>query len=700
MSVMPRTSVSENIRKVVTRIVIVAILIVSMVAVYSLFRLRKISSQTMIKEMESNVTSIVADKVYIAELGLKAYSDYISEFSKLVGTIYDNPEKFPKKTVNPIDKEVWEEYRLQRNLATTDYKLKDVEDEMSHLANLETQWWLLMESYGDYVSSAYLGTETGFLLSYDKYSYLADISPDGEVYFDFLQRTWYKAAKEANGVIFTDLSQDYFGRGLTLTCAAPFYNKGEFAGVVAMDILVGDLQKSVIDVDLGKGTYAFLVDGSNGDIIASPYIDKRQTEFENIKDKNNEYYPFYENILSGESSLSLYGDTYVAYAPINVAKWVFCIKIPRELILEPVYSMDTLIIRIIIVFIIIFILVQIVSFFVVKRTANKITVPIRDLKYDVEEISGGNLDYIARVESNDEIGDLANAFNNMTLSIKNYINDLTKLTAEKERIGAELNVATHIQSSMLPSIFPAFPNDKRFDIYATMDPAKEVGGDFYDFFFIDESRFVLVIADVSGKGIPAALFMMRSKTAIRSFAEQKFSSTEILNKVNNFLCEGNDAEMFVTAWIGIIDLRTGNMVCANAGHEFPILLRANGDYEILKDEHSLPLAAVEGMQTKEYYLKMNPGDRIFVYTDGVPEAINGDKEQYGLVRLVEVLNENKDCTFEELLPKIRQDVADFANGEEQFDDITMLGFIFNDYLDEMSFLKQSKKYDNNSEKTI
>ena len=672
----PRTSVSENIRKVVTRIVVVAILIISLVAVYSLFRLRSISSKTMIKEMEANVTSIVADKVYIAELGLKAYSDYISEFSKLVSTIYENPEKFPKKTVNPIDKEVWEEYRLQRNLASTDYKLKDVEEEMSLLANLETQWWLLMESYGDYVSSAYLGTESGFLLSYDKYSYLADISPDGEVYFDFLQRTWYKAAKEANGFIFTDLSQDYFGRGLTLTCAAPFYNKGKFAGVVAMDILVGDLQKSVIDVDLGKGTYAFLVDDSNGSIIASPYIDKRQTEFENIKDETNEYYPFSENILSGESGLSLYGDTYVAYAPINVAKWVFCIKIPRELILEPVYSMDTLIIRIIIIFIIIFILVQIVSFFVVKRTANQITVPIRDLKYDVEEISGGNLDYVARVEGNDEISDLANAFNNMTLSIKNYINDLTSLTAEKERIGAELNVATHIQSSMLPSIFPAFPNDKRFDIYATMDPAKEVGGDFYDFFMIDDKHIAIVVADVSGKGIPAALFMVIGKTLIKDHTGMERNLTDVFYEVNNMLCESNSENLFITAFEAVINIETGRLTYVNAGHEMPYIYRKGKDWTAYQMKPGFVLAGMENMKFTGGEITLEPGDKIFQYTDGVTEATNSNNELYGMDRLKIVLDANSGKTMHELLKVVKEDIDKFVGEAPQFDDITMLGFEF------------------------
>ena len=176
--------------------------------------------------------------------------------------------------------------------------------------------------------------------------------------------------------------------------------------------------------------------------------------------------------------------------------------------------------------------------------------------------------------------------------------------------------------------------------------------------------------------------MMRSKTAIRSFAENSTSPTEILDKVNNALCDSNDTDMFVTVWIGIIDLKNGEMLCANAGHEFPVIYRKDGKYESFEDVHSLPLAVIEDVKAKEYKITLNPGDRIFVYTDGVPEAINTEKEQYGAERLVNVLNENKSDPFEKLLPKVRQDVVDFANGEAQFDDITMVGFVFNDYLQE------------------
>lgn len=314
-----------------------------------------------------------------------------------------------------------------------------------------------------------------------------------------------------------------------------------------------------------------------------------------------------------------------------------------------------------------------VVFFLVTYIMKTVVVDeIDKTNYSLARITAGDLNEVVNVRSSIEFASLSDDINDTVTALKGYINDA------KKRIAEELEFASNIQMSSLPRNFK-FPNRYEFQIYALMDAAKEVGGDFYDFFFIDDRKFALVIADVSGKGIPAALFMMKSKTTIRGFAERGDSPREILNKVNNVLCDGNDAEMFVTAWIGIIDLTTGQMTCANAGHEFPILLKDGGEYYLFKDEHSLPLAAIEGMKTKEYSLNLQPGDKIFVYTDGVPEAINRDKEQYGLDRLLKVLNNNKYSPFDQLLSRVRKNVEDFSNGEEQFDDITMLGFEFESY---------------------
>ena len=287
------------------------------------------------------------------------------------------------------------------------------------------------------------------------------------------------------------------------------------------------------------------------------------------------------------------------------------------------------------------------------------------------EISG----QLSEIKTMDEIEVLANSILTMEKDINSYIEDITAITKEKERIGAELDVAKHIQASMLPSIFPPFPSRNEFDIFASMNPAKEVGGDFYDFFMTDEDHLCLVIADVSGKGVPAALFMVISKTLIKNRASIGESPAQILENVNNQLCEGNEEQMFCTAWVGIYEISTGKMVCSSAGHEFPAIYRkSENSFGLLKDKHCFVLGGMEGMPYTEYELHFDVGDRLFVYTDGIPESINGSQEQFGTDRMIDTLNECTDMDIKEALEKMDKAVEKFADGEPQFDDMTMLMF--------------------------
>ncbi len=247
------------------------------------------------------------------------------------------------------------------------------------------------------------------------------------------------------------------------------------------------------------------------------------------------------------------------------------------------------------------------------------------------------------------------------------------LVKEKERIGAELSVATNIQTSMLPSTFPAFPTREEFDIHASMTPAKEVGGDFYDFFFTDQDHLVIVMADVSGKGVPAALFMMISKILLKNASHSNMSPKEILELVNNQLCEDNHAEMFVTVWLGVYEISTGNLCAVNAGHEYPAIMRKDGLFELYKDQHGFVLAGMENMRYKEYALQLNKGDKLFVYTDGVSEATNSQDELYGTDRMIQALNQHKDSTMDHILVGVKNDIDTFVGTAPQFDDITMLG---------------------------
>ena len=283
-------------------------------------------------------------------------------------------------------------------------------------------------------------------------------------------------------------------------------------------------------------------------------------------------------------------------------------------------------------------------------------------------ITGGKLDETVWVHTSSEFTELSEDINKTVTALRGYIDEA------EQRMKDELKMAAAIQDAALPKNFK-LPSDN-IDLYALMTPAKQVGGDFYDFFYVGVDRLCLVIADVSGKGVPASWFMMRAKTAIKNYARSGNGAADLLEHVNNMLCEGNDAEMFVTVWIGILDLKTGQMQCANAGHEYPVIMRAGGDYELLKDRHGLVLAAMENVPLKDYEIRLNPGDRLFVYTDGVPEAINEKEEAYGTERLVRKLNRLKTVSQEMALEEVLQDIRNFAGDAEQFDDITMLGISY------------------------
>lgn len=251
-----------------------------------------------------------------------------------------------------------------------------------------------------------------------------------------------------------------------------------------------------------------------------------------------------------------------------------------------------------------------------------------------------------------------------------------KDSADKQQIESELSVATHIQTSMLPRIFPAFPSQKEFDIYAIMNPAKEVGGDFYDFFMVDKDHLAAVVADVSGKGVPAALFMVIAKTLIKDHAQHGTSPDVVFTEVNRLLCETNDEGMFVTAWMGILELSTGHLAYVNAGHNPPLLRRADGKYDYLRTRSGLVLAGMEETRYRSCSLELSPGDALFIYTDGVTEATDASGQLYGEARLAAVLNANRDCAPEPLLSAVRADVEAFVGQAPQFDDITALSLCY------------------------
>lgn len=276
------------------------------------------------------------------------------------------------------------------------------------------------------------------------------------------------------------------------------------------------------------------------------------------------------------------------------------------------------------------------------------------------------------IRNKDEIGQLAASIDRMEEQIETYIGDITQITAERERISTELTLATRIQAAFVPHIFPPFPDRPEFELYASMDPAKEVGGDFYDFFLVDEDHLALVIADVSGKGVPAALFMMVSKIILQSCAMLGQSPAEILKKTNEAICSNNQEGMFVTVWLGMLEISTGKLKAANAGHEYPMLRSPGGGFELYKDRHGFVIGGMSGSKYREYEIQLEPGSRLFMYTDGVSEAKNRDKELFGCERILTALNQAPESSPEAILRNVRRAVDGFVQEAEQFDDLTML----------------------------
>ncbi|MBQ8914206.1 MAG: serine/threonine-protein phosphatase [Lachnospiraceae bacterium] len=307
-----------------------------------------------------------------------------------------------------------------------------------------------------------------------------------------------------------------------------------------------------------------------------------------------------------------------------------------------------------------------------------VTSPIEQLTDAVDSFGTNEEEYTKDkivtldIHTGDEIEELYNATRFMQGSLIDYMDNLTAVTAEKERIGAELDVATRIQASMLPRIYPAFPDRDEFDIYASMDPAKEVGGDFYDYFLIDEDHLGLVVADVSGKGIPASLFMMMSKIIISNYAQMGLSPAEVLEKTNDSICDGNDEDMFVTVWFGILEISTGHVVAGNAGHEYPMIRGKNGDFTVFEDSHDFVIGGMACMPYSQYEFDIEKGGTLFLYTDGCPEATDAHDELFGMERMLEALNKEPDAEPKKLLENMRSAVDEFVGEAPQFDDLTMM----------------------------
>ncbi len=491
--------------------------------------------------------------------------------------------------------------------------------------------------------------------------------------YDYHTQMWYTTISHGLGGNYeTVWTPPYFDdtgtNALMTTVGAGIYDAdGVFVGMSTVDWEIQSMVDRLSAIKPTENSFVLLASPKDNYIISNTHENGAVQTGARLS-----AVPWFKELFSNRGELVNTGSftdggtQYVAFSRMFNNGWLFSVQIPADEIFAEIETRNN---QFSVIIACSFVLLLLLTAYLLSRLINR---PLRKLTSSVAALGGGNLDMRIELGSKDELGTLAAAFNSMTAELKASIEQSAKERAEKERIGAELNVATQIQASMLPCIFPAFPEREEFDIFASMQPAKEVGGDFYDFFLIDENTLAVVIADVSGKGVPAALFMVIAKTLIQNTALSGKRPEAVFGIVNRMLCEHNEAGMFVTAFLGYLDIPSGRFTFVNAGHNPPLLKRAGESYAFLKARAGFVLAGDEDTFYRQQELHMLPGDELFLYTDGVTEAVNNADELFGEVRLADAVNRYPDQPLKAFTVAIKREIDEFAEGAEQADDITML----------------------------
>ena len=724
--------IGQKLNRLLLAMVSAAVVISGTVSVYSLYSMKHIATengtelgQTAAEDAEKalenlaveNLRSIAVEKAAYIEEKFAAVEAYVLGMAAQAQAIYENPEGFPDRRVAlPVRDSnllaaqlLWSE-RLAAEGGEGIAATPPLTEEILKLGNLQDML-VQYNAHNDMVSSTYVATESGWMIqadyiAYSKYNMTgseADLAQP--IFYEAAGRQWYMRAKESESgqIIYTDVIKDIHEGGDCIVCASPIYHNGEVVAVAGVGSYLDTVNNAVLNVDIGEAGYAFLVN-EKGQVLVSGSAEGETAAYaEQAVDLrasgNRALADAVTGMVAGRSDsleLSLDGkDVYLAYAPLNSLGWSFVTVIDVEEVVAPAKAsqqlilsltsdmagrQDTAIRRVIVFFVAILVVIILLGCIFGTLFSKKLTEPIRTLTREVAKLDGGNLDYRIRLSTGDEIEDLGHAFNGMTEQIQSYVQNLASITAEKERIRTEIQVASHLQADMLPEAAGAFDDRDEFDLAASMTPAKGVGGDFYDFFLLDENRLALVMADVSGKGVPAALFMVVSRTLIRSrlmtVGKEGEDLAHMAEEINRSLCDNNKNGMFVTAWIGVLDIATGEVAYVNAGHCRPLLRRKNGSCEYDDMLGGLVLAGMEDAAYRQGSLRLRQGDTLLLYTDGVTEATSLQQQLYGEDRLLCTIADAGSVTPEEMLQDLWKDVDAFQKDAAQFDDITMLAVTY------------------------
>ena len=492
---------------------------------------------------------------------------------------------------------------------------------------------------------------------------------------------WYQIPRELGH---EEWSEPYFDEGganqLLTTCSVPFYEKRDgkrrIRGIVTADITLNSLMELISSVRILRTGYAALF-SRQGMVLAHPLKNAVLNEtFFSLAESRRDFWlrTIGKQMISGKSGFvnctNLLGKrSWLYYAPIRSTGWSLAVVFPEDELMENVWNLT------VVMAFIGFSGIALLSL-TVFLIARSITRPLTTLAATSRTIADGNFDLeLPKVKIFDEVGVLTSSFQSMITSLKEYIRNLTETTAAKERIQSELKLAKDIQASLLPRIFPPFPERPEFDIYALMHPAKEVGGDFYDFFFIDDNHLCFLVADVADKGVPAALYMMVAKTLLKSEGQRLGEPGKILYHVNNILAEDNESSMFATVFCGILDTATGEVRFSNAGHNPPILIRS-GEVSFMGSTPGMVLGPIKNAPFTTGSIMLNPGDSLLLYTDGVTEAIDRKCDFFSEKRLLSFVRQVTFSDSQTMVLAVREELLRFSQGVEQSDDITLLSVIY------------------------
>lgn len=660
------------------------------------------AEQALEKAACRQLLTVAMEKAAYIEERFQETAAYVHGIAAQAEAIYAEPEKYPDRQV-PLP--VKGSTELAAQLIRSEKLENPSEQQLQEILKLGNLQDLLVQynANNDMVSSVHLATKSGWVIVAD---YIAGNKyaegSDTPLTIEAEERQWFQRAAQAGQgqIVYTDVMEDIHNGGQCIIAVQPVFHDGELVAVAGVGSYLETVNEAVLSTIIGETGYAFLVNRDGRVMVSCKEDGETAADAERNPDlragENEALARAVTDVLFGESGLerlTLDGkEVYLAYAPLTELGWGFFTVMEVEEVIASARDGEEQILKLsetaalrqdrtIRTMMTVFAAILAVFALTVSGAGmlfgRRIAEPVRRLTRDVKKIDGGKLDYCIRVDTGDEIEELGNAFNSMTAQIKSYVDNLALATAEKERIRTELQFASRLQADMLPEYKTAFPDRKEFTLAASMTPAKSVGGDFYDFFLSDREHLVLVVADVSGKGVPAALFMVIARTMIRSHITAAKTLAGAVEKINDLLCDNNKNGMFVTAWFGVLNLTDGALTYVNAGHCRPLIRRGDGSWEYLTEQGGFVLGGMEGVKYEQTSIHLAPGELLFQYTDGVTEANDEEGALYGEARLKQCLSDGSAAVPEDVLTHVWEQVCGFQGKAEQFDDITMLAVCYN-----------------------